>query len=106
MELFENKIQLNILYDMYGELLTDSQREIFESYYGDDLSLQEIADNRGISRNAVHDSLKKTISHLELLESTLHGVEKAQKREELYKKLENNPANKDIVDALRAIEEE
>ena len=48
------------LYDLYKKMLTDSQSEIFEKYYFEDLTLQEIADEKEISKNGVHDSLKKT----------------------------------------------
>ena len=56
-----NKIQEYVeLFDLYKNLLTDSQRETFEEYYFNDLTLQEIAENKNITKNAVHDSLKKT----------------------------------------------
>ena len=44
-----------MLYDFYGELLTDRQKEFFDYYYNDDLSLSEIAENAGISRQGVRD---------------------------------------------------
>ena len=49
---------LIILYDFYSELLTLKQREYFEDYYFNNLSLSEISENMTISRNAVHKSLK------------------------------------------------
>ena len=56
-----NKIQEYIeLYDLYKEMLTELQRNTFESYYFEDLTLQEIAEQKNISKNAVHDSLNKT----------------------------------------------
>lgn len=51
---------LIILYDFYGELLSDKQREYFEDYYFNNLSLGEISENEDVSRNAVHKSIKKS----------------------------------------------
>lgn len=47
--------RMTMLYDFYGELLTERQREFFDYYYNDDLSLSEIAENAGISRQGVRD---------------------------------------------------
>lgn len=47
--------RMSMLYDFYGELLTDRQKEFFDLYYNDDLSLAEIAENYGISRQGVRD---------------------------------------------------
>ena len=51
-----------VLYDYYGELFNDKQKEYFEYYYFDNLSLQEISENLNISRNAIHKSLRKRTS--------------------------------------------
>ena len=51
-------IYLNLLYDCYKELFTEKQQMYFELYYWDNLSLSEIADNNGVSRNAIHNQLK------------------------------------------------
>lgn len=53
-----DKIYLNEIYIYYKELFTDKQQMYFEDYYMNDLSLSEIAENYGISRNAVHNQLK------------------------------------------------
>ena len=47
--------RMTMLYDFYGELLTDRQKEFFDLYYNEDLSLAEIAENAGISRQGVRD---------------------------------------------------
>ena len=57
------------LFDSYGELLTKTQQDLFKEYYLYDLSLSEIAEDRGISRSAVNDTLKKAIAKLEELDS-------------------------------------
>ena len=54
----EDRIYLIDLYDIYGELLDEKKRIYFESYYFDNLSLGEIGENLGVSRNAVHKQLK------------------------------------------------
>ena len=51
--------ELSILYDFYGELLGDHKKQIFEDYVLNDLSLAEIADNAGISRQGVHDIIRR-----------------------------------------------
>ena len=54
----DDVIQTSLLYDFYGSLLTDRQREVMELYYGENLSLSEIAAEFSISRQGVHDALK------------------------------------------------
>ena len=56
----DERLHSTLLYDFYGGLLTDKQREIFESYFLNDLSLREIGEPAGISRQAVSDLLKRT----------------------------------------------
>lgn len=63
--------ELISLFDIYGELLTTKQREYFEAYYFDDLSLGEIALDANVSRNAVFDMLKKTEAILDKYEEKL-----------------------------------
>ena len=71
------------LYDIYGSLLTDKQRTYFEDYYYMDLSLAEIAENYNISRNAIHDQLKRVNEALINFESNLHLQAKIKKINEL-----------------------
>ena len=67
-----NKIQEFVeLYDLYRNMLTESQQEAFEAYYFEDLTLQEIADRKNISKNAIHDSISKTESTLRDLEDKI-----------------------------------
>ena len=60
------------LWDTYGPLLTDTQRELCELYYMCDLSLSEIAEEKGISKQAVSDTLKKSRELLDYYEEKLH----------------------------------
>ena len=59
--LIEKKTYYSNLYSFYGNLLTEKQQEIFIAYYEEDYSLSEIAESFEISRNAVHDTLKKYV---------------------------------------------
>ena len=65
-----------MLYDFYGELLTQHQKGIYEDAVLNDLSLGEIADERGISRQGVHDLIKRCDKTLNEYENKLHLVEK------------------------------
>ncbi|MCQ2405529.1 MAG: DNA-binding protein [Clostridia bacterium] len=59
------------LCDFYGDMLTDKQRDVMELYYNDDLSLSEIAENAGITRQGVRDSIKRAESQLVEMEERL-----------------------------------
>ena len=65
-----------LLYDFYGELLTEHQKEIYEQFIIEDLSLSEIATDAGISRQGVHDMIKRCNKILQGYEEKLHLVEK------------------------------
>ena len=75
-----DKIYLNEIYIYYKELFTDKQQMYFEDYYMNDLSLSEIAENYGISRNAVHNQLKIVEEKILYYEETL-GLKR--KKEEI-----------------------
>lgn len=75
--------ELSILYDFYGELLGDHKKQIFEDYILNDLSLAEIADNAGISRQGVHDIIKRCTRALRDYEAKLHLVEKFDRTKQL-----------------------
>lgn len=85
------------LYDFYGELLNEHQRKIYEDFVFNDLSLGEIADEEGISRQGVHDMVKRCTRTLEGYEAKLHLVrkflsvrEKVRQIQELAKKFSDN----------------
>lgn len=65
-----------LLYDFYGELLNEHQKEIYEQFVLEDLSLSEIAADAGISRQGVHDLVKRCQKTLEGYEQKLHLVER------------------------------
>ncbi|MCD7771042.1 MAG: DNA-binding protein [Oscillospiraceae bacterium] len=71
-------LKYSTLLDIYGGMLTDKQREMIELYYNDDLSLSEIADNCGISRQGVRDAIKRGEESLDELEEKV-GVTRIMK---------------------------
>ena len=74
----EEKIEQAYLYDFYGELLNEHQRSIYEDFVFNDLSLGEIANEEGISRQGVHDLIRRCTKTLEGYEEKLHLVAKFQ----------------------------
>jgi hypothetical protein len=77
-----------LLYDFYGALLTDHQKQIYEDVVFYDLSLSEIAEEQGISRQGVHDLVKRCNKILEGYESKLHLVEKFEKTKKLAREIQ------------------
>ena len=101
--------ELILLYDYYGELLTDRQRECFELRYYQDFSLGEIGQELGISRQGVYDNLSRTEALLNRMEEKTGCVRRdracrkaAHKVLELAKQLEANK-NSQISDLARQI---
>ena len=72
----EKFARMTMLFDFYGQLLTNRQQEIMEMFYADDLSLSEIAQESGISRQAVYDLLRRTERILEGYENKLQLADK------------------------------
>src|SRR5690625_2504910 len=110
--MLERTTRLNMLYDFYYPLLTKKQMEYMELYYREDYSLGEIANHNDVSRQAVHDTIKRTEQHLEMYEKKLRLYDKFSKRNEQLTALENmleeNNFSKEqighIVKQLRKIE--
>ena len=69
-------LEQTLLYDIYGELLTDHQKQIYEDVVLNDYSFSEVAEEKGISRQGVHDLIKRCNKILQEYESKLHLVEK------------------------------
>lgn len=80
----EDVIYFNELYDIYGCLLTEKQKDYFEEYYFNNLSFSEMAENYDVSRNAAFKQLKITKEKLEEFESNLKLLEKKKKLEKIY----------------------
>lgn len=72
----ERIVEQGLLYDFYGELLTDHQKQIYKDAVFEDLSLGEIAKEYGISRQGVHDLIRRCDNTLQEYEEKLHLVQK------------------------------
>ena len=104
--MFEKNLQIGYLLDFYGAILPQRKRDIMEYYYNDDLSLSEIAEHFGITRQAVRETVKKTEEELFFYEEKL-GLR--QRFDEVQKHTENaralcsslaSPSRNDITDGL------
>ena len=80
--MFEKNMRLAFLLDFYGEILDEHSRGVMKAYYEDDLSLAEIADGIGISRQGVRHIIKKSEEQLEFFEKRLKLAERSQQIDE------------------------
>lgn len=106
--------EITVLLDFYGEMLTEKQRDMIEYYYNDDLSLGEIAQNEGITRQGVRDSIKRAEAQMLEMEERL-GLAKRFKElkaglleiEQCVKNIEDinlrTMCSRDISDNVRKI---
>ena len=72
----EKIVKQNLLYDFYGELLTEHQRRIYEDAIFNDMSLSEISENYGMTRQGAHDIIKRCDKALEGYEEKLHLIKR------------------------------
>jgi len=91
-----DRIELNKLFSLYEELLTDKERSIYKMYNYDDLSLQEISDNLNITRTAVYNTIKRVNEKLLFYEEKLH-LEKIKDTLESINNLNNIKSIKDKI---------
>ena len=84
----EKFVEQTLLYDFYGELLTAHQRKVYEDVVFNDLSPSEIAGELGISRQGVHDLMKRCDKILEEYEAKLHLVAKFVKIRDMAREVE------------------
>lgn len=75
-------VEMSLLFDFYGPLLKENKRVIFEDYVLNDYSLSEIASMQGMSRQGVHDTVKRCSRELERYEDSLHLLDKFRKTKE------------------------
>ncbi len=102
----EKIVRQGLLYDFYGELLTDHQKQVYESVVYENLSLGEIADEMDISRQAVHDLIKRTDKILEDYESKLGLIERFDKiRDDIseMEKLLEGDLNEEVKSKLKEL---
>lgn len=99
----EKIVEKGLLYDFYGELLTEHQKQVYEDAVYSDMSLSEIAEEQGISRQGVHDLIKRCDKILLDYESKLHLVDKFQRikgKIEKVKVLSEQPEVIRLVDEI------
>lgn len=83
----KTRIELSFLYDFYGPLLKENQQKIFEEYMLEDYSLAEIAAEQGITRQGVHDTIKRCSRQLRGYEEKLGLAEKFRNQKEQISKV-------------------
>ena len=77
--MFQKNVEIGYLLDFYGELLNERRHTVLDMYYNEDMSLSEIADALGITRQGVRDQIKKAGDELLLFEEKLGMAEKFRK---------------------------
>ena len=99
--MIKDTLHMTMLFDFYGELLTEKQREYFDLYHNEDLSLSEIAEKAGITRNGVYDIIKRAEKILQRTEAKTGIVTKwmntqkdIDKAIELTQKIKENSDDK------------
>ena len=92
--------KLVLLYDYYSELFNDKQKKYFEEYYFDNLSLSEISENEGLSRNAIHKTVKNVANKLYEYEDKLRLYEKDEKIKKIINKINDKEIKKELEGLL------
>ena len=92
----ENLSYISELIDTYGNLLTKKQLKYIDLYYFNDYSLIEISKEYNVSKNAIYDSITKSIENLKNIDSKLNLINKKNIRLKLYKQIENNSLRKKL----------
>ena len=79
----DDRVEISLLMDCYGSLLSEKQRDLMDWYYNDDLSLAEIAEINKTSRQAIHELIKRCYKQLLSYESKLNLLQKSMNREQI-----------------------
>lgn len=96
----EEYIYYNELYDLYGNLLNEREKEIFQLFYEEDLSLQEIASERGVSKSAIGTAIKTIHKKLNYYEKHLHLKEKRRKLIKILDTIEDRTMKEKIKELI------
>ena len=109
----DKHIEISVLWEIYGKLLTEKQYEVLNDYYNNDLSLSEIAENNNISRQGVRDLIKKGESKLFEYEEKLGIMKKTQENEQTIQlilaqlsKIQDNSSDRKIEKILNEVQKE
>ena len=99
----DKDLRISVLLDHYGAMLTDKQREVIDLYYNDDLSLAEIAEQEGITRQCVRDNIKRGEAQLLEMEQKLHAARRFERLAALVSEADETLAaiEKDYADRRR-----
>lgn len=92
----EECIHYNKLFDIYGNLLNEREKEIFALFYEEDLSLQEIAEERSVSKSAIGNAITTINKKLDTYEEKLGFLKKINRLELLVEKVKNQDVKKEI----------
>lgn len=99
------ELKFVLLLDCYGDLLTDKQRETMELYYCEDLSLAEISEPRGITRQAVRDGIKHSEQILLDMENKLGFASRLSQMRDCFEKIRQVSAEIDNAEISEKIDE-
>ena len=109
----EKKVEISILWQIYGKLLTEKQYQYIDYYYNEDLSLSEIAENENITRQAVRDLIKKGERKLFEYEEKLLFMKKTINQEkqienilENLNKIEKDSSDEKVTSILEEVKKE
>lgn len=98
-----DKVEGNLLFDFYGVLLTEHQKEVLDDYFNNDLSMSELADEYEVSKSAISDLIKRCLNQLEEYESKLHLIKQARSLDELIDKMEKDGIPLEYLKELKKI---
>ncbi len=106
--MFQKSLEIGYLLDFYGEMLNDRKRTVLDMYYNEDMSLSEIAESLGITRQGVRDLIKKSGDELLVFEQKLGMAKKFRSLCECTEKAENmikdgTSSNASLLDILSEI---
>lgn len=99
--MFEKDLRISYLLDFYGDVLTNRKKDVLDMYYNEDLSLAEIAEQIGISRQGVRDLIKKAEDELLFLEEKLGLAKKMRALHKHSDNMLNIAASTAITDELK-----
>jgi predicted DNA-binding protein YlxM (UPF0122 family) len=111
--MLDDLIKIGFLYDFYSELLPERQREIIKLYYDDNLSLGEIAEEYGLTRQGIHENIKRGERKLEDFEAKLKLIEKYRKGKDIVSRLKadmdqlisSRNEDRDLIEKLKEYKE-
>ena len=109
----EKKVEISMLWQIYGNLLTEKQYKVIDYYYNQDLSLSEIAENYNITRQAARDNIKKGENKLfeyeeklQIMKTTLRNEKKIEDILEQITKIQTNYSDKQIAKILENVKKQ